>query len=106
MHTSERNTAERCQIMTFIPNTQLDPSQVEDRRDQSSGFGGGYGGMAGGFGRPIVVGGGGVGLLLTIIIALNVFDAMMDPLTGPSSSSIPSDGSRRATTACRCRERM
>src|SRR5207248_4846991 len=75
--------------MTFNPNAQLDPTQVEDRRGQSTGMGGGVGG--GGFGMPIVVGGGGAGLLLTIIvIALNLFGG---GLSSPASSSVPSDGS-------------
>jgi predicted metalloprotease len=79
--------------MTFNPNAQLDPSQVEDRRGESTGMGGGYGGFGGGGGRgvPIVVGGGGAGLLLTlIIIAFNVFGGA---LSGPSSAVVPSDGS-------------
>jgi predicted metalloprotease len=81
--------------MTFNPNAQLDPTQVEDRRGQSmgagyGGLGGGYG-SGGGFGMPIVVGGGGAGLLLTIIvIALNVLGGA---LSSPASTSVPSDGS-------------
>jgi uncharacterized protein len=83
--------------MSFNPNAQLDPTQVEDRRGQSTGTGGGFGrlgggyGGGGGFGIPVVVGGGGAGLLLTlIVIALNLFGGA---LTGPSSDSVPADGS-------------
>src|SRR5438128_1465782 len=54
--------------MTFNPNAGLDPGQVEDRRG-GGGFGGGLGG---GFGRmggsPVIVGGGGLGLLITIAL--------------------------------------
>jgi predicted metalloprotease len=54
--------------VTFNPNARLDPSEVEDVR--------GGGGIGGGFGRmgrtPVIVGGGGLGLLLTIaILVLN-----------------------------------
>jgi uncharacterized protein len=54
--------------VTFNPNARLDPSEVEDVR--------GGGGLGGGFGRmgrtPVIVGGGGLGLLLTIaILVLN-----------------------------------
>jgi uncharacterized protein len=73
--------------MTFNPNAQLDPTQVEDRRGAPSQMGGGYGG--GGFRVPIVVGGGGAGLVLTLlIIAINVFGGALS-----SSNSVPSDGS-------------
>ncbi|MBV9895046.1 MAG: neutral zinc metallopeptidase [Chloroflexi bacterium] len=76
--------------MTFNPNAQLDPTQVEDRRGEPTGVGGGFGG-GGGFGMPIAVGGGGAGLLIMlVIVALNVFGGA---LTGPSSSSVPADGS-------------
>jgi len=76
--------------MTFDPNAKLDPSQVEDRRGASGGGagafgGGGFGGN--GFGVPIVVGGGGAGLVITlIVIALYVFGGAM---SGPTSSSVP-----------------
>jgi len=55
--------------MTFNPNAGLDPSQVEDRRG-GGGFGGfGGGGFGGGrMGSPVIVGGGGLGLLLTIAL--------------------------------------
>jgi predicted metalloprotease len=46
--------------MAFNPNAQLDPSEVEDRRG-SRGFGG-----AG----PLVAGGGGLGLIITIVAML------------------------------------
>ena len=55
--------------MTFNPNAGLDPSQVEDRRGGGGfgGFGGGgFGGRVGG--SPVIVGGGGLGLLITIAL--------------------------------------
>ena len=80
--------------MTFNPNAQLDPGQVEDRRGEPSGMGGGFGGGGfggGGFGMPIAVGGGGAGLLIMlVIVALNIFGGA---LSGPSSGSVPADGS-------------
>jgi predicted metalloprotease len=59
----------------FRDDSQLDPSQVEDMRGQSGGLGGGLGGL------PIpggaAAGGGGLGIVLAIILALvfgtNVF---------------------------------
>ncbi|HEY1295322.1 MAG TPA: neutral zinc metallopeptidase [Chloroflexota bacterium] len=76
--------------MTFNPNVQLDPTQVEDRRGAPTGAGGGFGGGGGGLRVPIVVGGGGAGVLLTlVIIALNVFGTVLSP----DASSVPSDGS-------------
>jgi predicted metalloprotease len=55
--------------VTFNPGARLDPSEVVDVRGRG-GFGGGLGG---GFGRsPVIVGGGGLGLLITIaLIVLN-----------------------------------
>jgi len=54
--------------VTFNPGARLDPSEVEDVRG-SGRFGGGFGRMGG---TPIIVGGGGLGLVLTIaIIVLN-----------------------------------
>ena len=55
--------------MTFNPNAPLDPGQVEDQRGRGGGFGGGFGGGRMG-GTPIVVGGGGLGLILTIALIL------------------------------------
>jgi len=52
--------------MSFNPNATLDPGEIEDRRG-----GGGFGGFGGGGGRmgsPVIVGGGGLGLLLTIAL--------------------------------------
>lgn len=49
--------------MTFNPNAQLDPSQVEDVRGQGS-----YGGLGG---RGVVLGGGGaVGIIVTLLYVL------------------------------------
>ena len=79
--------------MSFDPNAQLDPGQVEDRRGTGGGFGGGLGG--GGFGGgglpiPIVVGGGGSGLLLLLIVlALNLLSG---GLSSPSAVAVPEDG--------------
>jgi predicted metalloprotease len=47
--------------MTFDPNARLDPSQVEDARGRS----GGFGGMGG---RTVAVGGGGIGTLIIVVI--------------------------------------
>jgi predicted metalloprotease len=59
--------------MSFNPNAQLDPSQVEDQRG-SGRFGGGGGGRGGfpvGRGGPgMVVGGGGLGMLLLVVMLL------------------------------------
>jgi len=55
--------------MTFNPNAGLDPGQIEDRRGGGGfgGFGGGgFGGRVGG--SPVIVGGGGLGLLITIAL--------------------------------------
>jgi len=72
--------------VTFQPGSQLDPSQVEDVRGAGGGRFGGYGARVGG--SPIIVGGGGLGLLVTLALILlnsgilggganpgNVFDA-------------------------------
>jgi predicted metalloprotease len=48
--------------MTFRGGARLDPSQVEDHR--------GRGGMGGGMGGPVVVGGGGIGIVILIIAML------------------------------------
>lgn len=45
--------------MTFKPDAQLDPSQVEDRR-----------GRGGGAGGPVIVGGGGLGIIILIAALL------------------------------------
>jgi predicted metalloprotease len=78
--------------VTFNPGARLDPSEVEDVRG-SGRFGGGFGGM----GRtPVIVGGGGLGLVLTIaIIVLNsgiLGGSGFSDVTGagPESSSLAS----------------
>jgi uncharacterized protein len=80
--------------MTFNPNAGLDPSQVEDRRG-GGGFGGfGGGGFGGGrMGSPVIVGGGGLGLLLTIaLFVLNsgILGSGSDVFggSGPASSAL------------------
>ena len=80
--------------MTFNPNARLDPSEVEDVR------GGGGGGLGGGFGRlggsPVIVGGGGLGLLLTIaLVVLNsgILGGTVSDISGasgPESSALTS----------------
>ena len=61
--------------MTFNPNAQLDPSQVDDARGRS--FGGG---------RGIAIGGGSIGLVLTLIYVLlggNLGDITTQPGADP-----------------------
>jgi predicted metalloprotease len=59
--------------MSFNPNAQLDPSQVEDQRGSGrsgrGGFGGGFPVGRGG-GSGMVVGGGGLGMVLLIVMLL------------------------------------
>jgi predicted metalloprotease len=66
--------------MTFRGNAPLDPSQVEDQR--------GRGGMGGGLGGPVVVGGGGLGLVILIIALL----LGVNPLSDYSGTNPPIDG--------------
>ena len=73
--------------MRFNENAQLDPTQVEDERGQSSGSSAAPGG--GGFGVPIVVGGGGGGLLLVLLLL--AFNLLGGGLSAPSTASVPSD---------------
>src|SRR5262245_16640559 len=58
--------------MSFNPNAQLDPSQVEDERASGRAGGGGFGGgfPVGRGGPGMVVGGGGLGMLLLIAFLL------------------------------------
>ncbi len=72
--------------MSFDPNAKLDPSQVEDRRGGS----GGYGPLGGGrsFGGPIVVGGGsGTILLVLLLVASMVFG--VDPFATQMIDTAP-----------------
>jgi uncharacterized protein len=66
--------------MTFRGGARLDPSQVEDQR--------GRGGMGGGLGGPVVVGGGGIGLIILIISLL----LGVNPLSDYSGTNPPIDG--------------
>ncbi len=59
----------------FNRNRRLDPSQVEDRRGSSRGAG-----------PVIIAGGGGIGLIITIVIML------LNGVLGGSGSSIPNTG--------------
>jgi predicted metalloprotease len=83
--------------VTFNPNAQLDPSEVQDSRG-GGGFGG-FGRLGGGRmgGSPVIVGGGGLGLLLTIaLLVLNSgilgSGAPLGDVTGvgPESSALSS----------------
>jgi uncharacterized protein len=70
--------------MTFRGNAPLDPSQVEDQRGRGGGFGGGLGG-------PVVVGGGGIGLIILIISLLLGVNPLSDYSgTNPSVDNAPS----------------
>src|SRR3982751_502262 len=73
--------------MRFNENAQLDPTQVEDERGQSSGSSAAPGG--GGFGVPIVVGGGGGGLLLVLLLL--AFNLLGGGLSAPSTAGVPAD---------------
>jgi predicted metalloprotease len=70
--------------MTFRPDKQLDPSQVEDQR--------GRGGFGGGMGGPVVVGGGGLGLIILIVSMLLGVNPLEEVTTSttPSVSGAPS----------------
>jgi hypothetical protein len=60
--------------MSFNPNAQLDPSQVDDVR-----------GRSGGGGRGLAIGGGGIGLVLTLLYVLlggNINDIASQPGAG------------------------
>jgi len=74
--------------MTFNPNAQLDPSQVTDVRG-SSGLGGRSGGL--------VVGGGGLGLIITIIYIM--LGGNPGDLTGTGSGSSGVDTSGPTSSA-------
>ena len=70
--------------MTFRGNAPLDPSQVEDQRGRGGGLGGGLGG-------PVVVGGGGLGLVILIIALLLGVNPLSDYSgTNPSVDGAPS----------------
>jgi len=69
--------------MTFRGGAPLDPSQVEDQR--------GRGGMGGGLGGPVVVGGGGIGLIILIISLLLGVNPLSDYTgTNPAIDGAPS----------------
>lgn len=91
--------------MAFNPDSQLDPSQVEDRRGQGGGgFGGGGGVRGGGFGRgPVVIGGGvggGIGILILIIALLLGVGPLggSTPTTYTSQPALP--GLEQTTQQC------
>jgi uncharacterized protein len=75
--------------MTFRPDAQLDPSQVEDRRGRGGGFGGG---------GPIIAGGGGIGIIILIASLLLGFDpsALIDTSYQP-----PIEGQTQQVQECR-----
>jgi predicted metalloprotease len=82
--------------MTFRQDAPLDPTQVSDQR------GGGFGGVGGPRmgGTPIIVGGGGLGLLLTI--ALVVLNSGILGNTG-APGSIIGGGDPGGSTVAQCR---
>ncbi|MEK6207993.1 MAG: neutral zinc metallopeptidase [Chloroflexota bacterium] len=66
--------------MTFRPDKALDPSQVEDQRGR------------GGLGGPVIVGGGGIGLIIlivSILLGVNPLEEITTTTT-PSVSGAPS----------------
>ena len=83
--------------MTFNPNQQLDPGQVQDRR-----------GMGGG--RAVAVGGGGIGLVITIVYLLlggNPADlAGIDPGAGGGSQPEASTLQQECKTGADANERQ
>jgi predicted metalloprotease len=92
--------------VTFRPGARLDPGQVRDLRGQrSSGGLGGLGGMLGGGssgggtsggGIPIPVGGGAVGLIVTVIVLFILFSGVLGGGTqsGTGISNYPIDDTR------------
>jgi predicted metalloprotease len=65
--------------MTFRPDKSLDPSQVEDQRGR------------GGVGGPVIVGGGGIGLIILIVAMLLGVNPLEEyTTTTPSVSGAPS----------------
>jgi predicted metalloprotease len=69
--------------VTFRPGAKLDPGQVRDLRGQRrfglpGGFGGRLGGGASGGGIPIPVGGGAVGLIVTVIVLFILFSGVLN----------------------------
>jgi predicted metalloprotease len=79
--------------VTFNPNARLDPSEVQDVRG-GGGLGGGFGSRM--RGTPVIVGGGGLGLLLTIGLLL-----LNSGILGGTSSNITGAGPESsALTSC------
>ena len=74
--------------MTFRPGARLDPGEVRDERGSSGGLGG-LGGLGGGGGIPIPMGGGIVGLIVTVVILFILFSGV---LNGGGTQSGVSDG--------------
>jgi len=69
--------------VTFRGDAPLDPSQVEDQR--------GRGGFGGGVGGPVIVGGGGIGLVILIVALLLGVNPLSDYTgTNPSIDGAPS----------------
>ena len=67
--------------MTFRPGARLDPGEVRDERGSSGGMGGfgGLGGLGGGGGGiPIPMGGGVVGLIITVVILFILFSGVLN----------------------------
>jgi uncharacterized protein len=72
--------------MRFNENAQLDPSQVEDQRGQTGGFGRA---RTGGMGIPMAVGGGGGGLLLVLLfVAFQLLGGNLGQ-TGQAPAAVP-----------------
>ena len=76
--------------MSFNPNAQLDPSQVEDQRGRGGGFGGfgRGGGMPVGRGGGLAVGGGGLGLIVVIALMLLGVNPFGGGATYPDTSAL------------------
>src|SRR5690242_5445040 len=72
--------------MPFNDQSQLDPSQVEDRRGS-------------GMGTTIAVGGGGLGLVILVVaLLLGINPADLGGVVAPAATSVTTDGAGAGTT--------
>ena len=74
--------------MSFNPNASLDPSQIDDARGR--GFGGG---------RGLAVGGGSIGLVLTLLYVL--LGGNLSDVTGPGVDTAPQESGANLAQECK-----